>query len=311
MPKKTEQNFVLPTLDDIFSSQEMRDDAALSKIRNIETKLIDDFEGHPFKVIENDDMIQLAESISKYGVLTPVILRQKEDGRYEMIAGHRRKYASELAGKDTIPAEIRDMTRDEAIIMMVDSNLQRSVILPSEKAFSYKMKLEAMNRQGQRTDLTSTTKLSKLRTNEILGKEMGESREQIRKYIRLTELIPEILDMVDAGKMALKPAVEISYFPKELQEELFDIMDMDECTPSHAQTIRMKKLLGEDKLTPEVIYSIMQEEKPNQKERIILRDERVRQLIPKSIRLNETEDYVIKALEYYKRYRERQERSER
>ncbi len=314
MPKKRESTFMLPGIDDLFSTQEMRDDTKANKIINIPISEIDDFPEHPFKVIENEDMLQLKESIEKYGVLTPVIVRKKEDGRYELIAGHRRKYASMLAGIDVLPAEIKELTRDESIIFMVDSNLQRSVILPSEKAFSYKMKLEAMKRQGQRTDLTCAPvghKLQASKSRDILAEQTGESREQIRRYIRLTELIPEILQMVDDGKVALRPAVEISYFPKELQKELYETMNMEESTPSLTQTVKMRKLLVEEKLTPEVIYSVMQEEKPNQKEKIILRDERVRKLIPESVPLSKTEDYVIKALEYYGRYQERQKREER
>lgn len=315
MPKKKEPSFTLPAIDDIFSTQEMRDDAKATKIVDIPISEIDDFPEHPFKVTENEDMLQLKESIKEYGVLTPVIIRKKENGRYEMIAGHRRKYASLGVGKETLPCEIKELTRDESIIFMVDSNLQRSVILPSEKAFSYKMKLDAMRRQqGTRTDLTSATPLQKSQrktSRELLAEQSGESHEQIRKYIRLTELIPEILQMVDDGKIALKPAVEISYLPKELQQELYETMDMEECTPSFSQTVKMRKLLAEEKLTPEVIYSILQEDKPNQKEKIILRDDRVRKLIPKSVPLSKTEDYVIKALEYYGRYRERQERKAR
>ena len=314
MPKKKEPSFTLPGIDDLFSTQEMRDEARATKIINIAITEIDDFPEHPFKVIENEDMLQLKESIEQYGVLTPAIVRKKDDGRYELIAGHRRKYASILAGKTEIPCEVKDLSRDEAIIFMVDSNLQRSVILPSEKAFSYKMKLEAMKRQGQRTDLTSVPLAQKSQTKtsrQILGEQVGESQDQIRRYIRLTELIPEILQMVDEGKVALRPAVEISYLPKELQRELYETMNMEDCTPSLAQTVKMRKLLAEEKLTSEVIWSVLQDEKPNQKEKIVLRDERVRKLIPKSIPLSKTEDYVIKALEYYRRYRERQNKENR
>ena len=314
MPKKKEASFVLPSLDDIFSTQEMRDDEKLRKVRDIPIELIDDFPDHPFKVIENEDMMELVESIRNRGVLTPTVVREKEDGRYEMVSGHRRKYACQLIGLETIPAEVRELDRDEATIYMVESNLQRSVILPSEKAFSYKMQLEAMKRQGQRTDLTCAPVGHKLRgetARDILAKDTGESREQIRRYIRLTELIPEILQMVDDGKIALRPAVEISYFPAELQQDLLETMEVEDCTPSFAQTVKMRKLLVEDKLTPEVIYSIMQEEKPNQKEKIVLRDDRVRKLIPTSISRAKTEEYVIKALEFYGRHRERQNRDSR
>ena len=314
MPKKKEASFVLPSLDDIFSTQEMRDDEKLRKVRDIPIELIDDFPDHPFKVIENEDMMELAESIRNRGVLTPTVVREKEDGRYEMVSGHRRKYACQLIGLETIPAEVRELDRDEATIYMVESNLQRSVILPSEKAFSYKMQLEAMKRQGQRTDLTSVPVAQKYHgktSRQILGEQVGESQDQIRRYIRLTELIPEILQMVDDGKIALRPAVEISYFPAELQQDLLETMEVEDCTPSFAQTVKMRKLLVEDKLTPEVIYSIMQEEKPNQKEKIVLRDDRVRKLIPTSIPRAKTEEYVIKALEFYGRHRERQNRESR
>ena len=314
MPKKNEPSFTLPAIDDLFSTQEMRDDAKLSKVREIAISEIDDFPDHPFKILENEDMEQLVESIKARGVLTPAVVRLKEDGRYEMISGHRRKHACMLAGLETIPAEVKDLDRDEAIIYMVESNLQRSVILPSEKAFSYKMKLEAMKRQGQRNDLTCSpvaTKSQGRKTADIVGKEFGEGKDNVYRYIRLTELIPDILDMVDDNKVALRPAVEISYLPKDLQQELYDSMYEEQCTPSFAQAVKMRKLLAEDKLTPEVIYSILQEEKPNQKEKIVLRDDRVRKLIPKTIPLSQTEEYVIKALEYYGRYRERQEREDR
>lgn len=312
MPKKKEPSFILPGIDDLFTTQEMRDEAKATKIINIDISEIDDFPDHPFKVIENEDMLQLKESIEQHGVLTPAIVRKKEDGRYELIAGHRRKYASVMAGKTEIPCEVKELSHDEAVIFMVDSNLQRSVILPSEKAFSYKMKLEAMKRQGKRTDLTSVPVAQKSKTSrQILGEQVGESQDQIRRYIRLTELIPDILQMVDDGKIALRPAVEISYLPVELQKELYETMSMEDCTPSFAQTVKMRKMLSDDKLTPEVIYSVLQEEKPNQKEKIILRDDRIRKLIPKSVPLSKTEDYVIKALEYYGRYRERQDRENR
>ena len=314
MPKKKEPSFILPGIDDLFTTQEMRDEAKATKIINIDISEIDDFPDHPFKVIENEDMLQLKESIEQYGVLTPAIVRKKDDGRYELIAGHRRKYASILAGKTEIPCEVKELSRDESIIFMVDSNLQRSVILPSEKAFSYKMKLDAMKRQAGRPSKNGAPvehNLKGIKSRDVLSEQTGESREQIRRYIRLTELIPDILQMVDDGKIALRPAVEISYLPVELQKELYETMSMEDCTPSFAQTVKMRKMLSDDKLTPEVIYSVLQEEKPNQKEKIILRDERIRKLIPKSVPLSKTEDYVIKALEYYGRYRERQDRENR
>ncbi len=305
-------DFTLPTLDDLFSTQEMRDDAKLAKIRDIPLELIDDFPDHPFKVRDDEDMMQLVESIKERGVITPATVRQKEDGRYELISGHRRKRACELAGFETLRCEVVDLTRDEATILMVESNFQRSQILPSEKAFAYKMRLEAMNRQGQRTDLTSTPLVSKLRTNETLGNEVGESREQIRRYIRLTNLVPELLDLVDEGRMKMRPAVEISFLDEDCQRDLVDEIDLNDCTPSHDQTIRMRKMFEEKKLTPEAIQAIMSEQKPNQRERIVLSGDKVRQYIPKNIPLNQTEDYVCKALEHYAGYlRKRAERDAR
>ena len=305
-------DFTLPTLDDLFSTQELRDDAKLSKIRDIPLELIDDFPDHPFKVRDDEDMIQLVESVKERGVITPATVRQKEDGRYELVSGHRRKRACELAGFETLRCEVVDLTRDEATILMVESNFQRSQILPSEKAFAYKMRLEAMNRQGQRTDLTSTPVVSKLRTNETLGNEVGESREQIRRYIRLTNLVPELLDLVDEGRMKMRPAVEISFLDEDCQRDLVDEIDLNDCTPSHDQTIRMRKMFEEKKLTPEAIQAIMSEQKPNQRERIVLSGDKVRQYIPKNIPLNQTEDYVCKALEHYAGYlRKRAERDAR
>lgn len=305
-------DFMLPTLDDLFSTQEMRDDAKLAKIRDIPLELIDDFPDHPFKVRDDEDMMQLVESVKERGVITPATVRQKENGRYELISGHRRKRACELAGFETLRCEVVDLTRDEATILMVESNFQRSQILPSEKAFAYKMRLEAMNRQGQRTDLTSTPVVSKLRTNETLGNEVGESREQIRRYIRLTNLVPELLDLVDEGRMKMRPAVEISFLDEDCQRDLVDEIDLNDCTPSHDQTIRMRKMFEEKKLTPEAIQAIMSEQKPNQRERIVLSGDKVRQYIPKNIPLNQTEDYVCKALEHYAGYlRKRAERDAR
>ena len=305
-------DFTLPMLDDLFSTQEMRDEAKLAKIRNIPIEQIDDFPDHPYKVRDDEDMMQLVESIKERGVITPATVRQKENGRYELISGHRRKRACELAGFETLRCEVVDLTRDEATILMVESNFQRSQILPSEKAFAYKMRLEAMNRQGQRTDLTSTPVVSKLRTNETLGNEVGESREQIRRYIRLTNLVPELLDLVDEGRMKMRPAVEISFLDEDCQRDLVDEIDLNDCTPSHDQTIRMRKMFEEKKLTPEAIQAIMSEQKPNQRERIVLSGDKVRQYIPKNIPLNQTEDYVCKALEHYASYlRKRAERDAR
>ena len=308
-------DFTLPTLDDLFSTQEMRDDAKLAKIRDIPLELIDDFPDHPFKVRDDEDMMQLVESVKERGVITPATVRQKEDGRYELISGHRRKRACELAGFETLRCEVVDLTRDEATILMVESNFQRSQILPSEKAFAYKMRLEAMNRQGQRTDLTSTPVVSdfeRQRTNEVLANEVGESREQIRRYIRLTNLVPELLDLVDEGRMKMRPAVEISFLDEDCQRDLVDEIDLNDCTPSHDQTIRMRKMFEEKKLTPEAIQAIMSEQKPNQRERIVLSGDKVRQYIPKNIPLSQTEDYVCKALEHYAGYlRKRAERDAR
>ena len=304
-------DFTLPSFDDLFSSQKERDEARLDKIRDISLELIDDFPDHPYKVRDDEDMLQLAESIKERGVLTPAVLRPKEDGRYEIVAGHRRKRACELAGLNTLRSEIKELSRDEAIIYMVDSNFQRSVILPSEKAFAYKMRLEAMNRQGKRTDLTSTPSVSKLRTNEELGNEVGESREQIRRFIRLTYLVPELLELVDEGRMKMRPAVEISYLNEDCQRDIVDEIDLNDCTPSHDQTIRMRKMFNDGKLTSEAITAIMSEQKPNQKDKIVLRADRVRQLIPKNVPIEQTEDFVCKALEHYSRFLKNKNRNSR
>ena len=315
MSEEKKPRFVLNSVDDLFTTQEMRDEAKLAKIHEIPIEEIDEFPDHPYKVKDDEDMLNLMESIKENGVLTPATVRKKEDGRYEMLSGHRRKRACELLGMDTLRCEIVELDRDSAIIFMCDSNLQRTTILPSEKAFSYKMRLEAMKRQGKRTDLdlTSMPVAEKLdgkaaRSVTRLGNEVGESGDNVRRYIRLTELIPELLDMVDEGKIALRPAVEISYLPPKLQEELLENMEMEACTPSHDQAIRMKGLFKQDKLTPEVITAIMQEEKPNQKERIILRGERFAPLFPKNLPVSKREDYVAAAMEHYARYRKREER---
>ena len=309
-------DFTLPTLDDLFSTQEMRDDAKLAKIRDIPLELIDDFPDHPFKVRDDEDMVQLVESVKERGVITPATVRQKEDGRYELISGHRRKRACELAGFETLRCEVVDLTRDEATILMVESNFQRSQILPSEKAFAYKMRLEAMNRRAGRPKKENSTPVvsdfERQRTNEVLANEVGESREQIRRYIRLTNLVPELLDLVDEGRMKMRPAVEISFLDEDCQRDLVDEIDLNDCTPSHDQTIRMRKMFEEKKLTPEAIQAIMSEQKPNQRERIVLSGDKVRQYIPKNIPLNQTEDYVCKALEHYAGYlRKRAERDAR
>ena len=300
-------DFTLTKLDDLFTTQAQRDEEQLSKIRDIPLELIDDFPDHPFKVRDDEDMMQLVESVKERGVITPATVRQKEDGRYELVSGHRRKRACELAGFETLRSEIVDLNRDEATILMVESNFQRSEILPSEKAFAYKMRLEAMKRQGQRTDLTSTPLVEKLAGKDALsvsriGEEVGESREQIRRYIRLTNLVPELLEFVDEGRIKMRPAVELSYLDEDCQRDVVDEIDLNDATPSHDQTIRMRKLFNEGNLTTEAIHAVMSEEKPNQKEKIVLRGDRVRQLIPKNIPVSQTEDFVCKALEHYNKF---------
>lgn len=310
--RKSDFTLSTNTLDDLFSSQEERDEANKPRITEIPLELIDPFPNHPFKVIDDEEMFNLAESIKEYGVMTPAIVRRKEDGRYEMVAGHRRKRGCELAGLKTLRAEVLDINRDEATIFMVDSNLQqRTKLLPSEKAFSYKMRLEAMKRQGKRTDLTCAPVEHKLRkSRDVLANEVGESREQIRRYIRLTELIPNLLTMVDEEKIALRPAVELSYFSHPLQEKLYEIIDMEQCTPSHAQTIRMRKLFEKGALTEEVMLAIMQEEKPNQREKLVIRDSRVQKLLPRNLPVSKREEYIIRALEYYGKYREKMKKEQ-
>ena len=311
MARSNGHKIELTAYDDLFETDESRAEANLSKIREIPISEIDEFPDHPFKVLMNEDMEQLVESVSRSGVMTPATVRQKEDGRYELISGHRRKKACELAGLETLKCEVKELTHDEAIIVMVESNLQRSVILPSEKAFAYKMRLEAMNRQGNRADLTSTQLVSKLRSNEELADKVGESREQIRRYIRLTELVPEILQMVDERRIAFNPAVEISYLSEEQQYTLLEAMGYNDATPSLAQAIKMKKFMQEGKLTDEVIQSIMQEDKPNQKEKPAFKDERITKLIPKSIPRGQETDFVVKALEFYNRHLQRNKAHER
>ncbi len=300
-------DFTLPTLDDLLSSEEERQERKLAKIRDIPIEQIDDFPEHPFQVRDDEDMMQLVESIKERGIITPATVRPKEDGRYELVSGHRRKRACELAGMDTLRCEVVELTRDEATILMVESNFQRSQILPSEKAFAYKMRLDAMSRQGKRTDLTSTPLVEKLSGVDALsvskiGAKTGESREQIRRYVRLTYLVKELLDYVDEGRIKMRPAVELSYLDEDCQRDVVDEIDMSDATPSHEQTIRMRKFYEEGKLTTEVIQAIMGEEKPNQREKIILRGDRVRQLIPKSVPITQTEEYVCKALEHYAAY---------
>ena len=311
MPKETSQGMRLPSLDDLFTSQKERDEADLKKIYEIPLTEIDPFPDHPFKVKDDEDMMNLVESVRANGVLTPATVRKKEDGRYELLSGHRRMRACELAGIDKLRCEIVEMSRDEATVFMVESNFQRTTILPSEKAFAYKMRLEAMKRQGKRSDLTSSPLATKLRTGDLVGEQFGEGKDNVHRYIRLTELIPELLELVDEGSMALRPAVEISYIPKGLQQEIFEMMDMEQCAPSHAQAIRMRKMLNEGKLTPEAIEAIMLEEKPNQKEKIVLRGERFRDLFPKNLPISKREDYVAAAMEHYGRYLERMREEDR
>ena len=311
-------DFTLPTntLDDLFSTQEERDDAKLSKIRDIPLELIDDFPDHPFKVRDDEDMIQLVESVKERGVITPATVRQKEDGRYELISGHRRKRACELAGFEALRCEVVDLDRDAATVLMVESNYQRSQILPSEKAFAYKMRLEAMKRQAGRPSKENAsplaTNFAQGRSDTELGEQVGESKDQVRRYIRLTNLVPELLDLVDEGKIKMRPAVELSYLDEDSQRAVVDEIDLNQCTPSHDQTIRMRKFFTDGKLTPEVVSAIMGEEKPNQREKIVLRGDKVRSLIPKNIPVSQTEDYVVKALEHYSRFlRQRAERDSR
>ena len=298
-------------LDDLFSTDESRAEAQLEKVVMLNPADISDFPNHPFKVRQDEAMAEMVDSVKQYGVLVPALVRPKADGGYEMVAGHRRKCAATLAGITEMPCIVRNLTDDEATIIMVDSNLQRETILPSEKAFAYKMKLEAIKRQGQRSDLTSTPLVSKSRSNEELGQKNGDSREQVRRYIRLTELIPPILDMVDSGKIAFRPAVELSYLSKEQQQSLYATMECEDCTPSLAQAIKMKEFSRDGKLSAEVILSIMQEEKPNQREKPAFRDERITRLIPKSIPRGQETDFVIRALEFYNRHLQRRRDQER
>lgn len=314
MVEKKKPRFELKGVDELFTTQEVRDERKLPRIRELPIDQIADFPDHPYKVRDDEDMMDLMESIRENGVLTPVTVRKIPGGTFEMISGHRRKRACELLGYKTIRGEVVDLDKDMAVIMMCDSNLQRTTILPSEKAFAYKMRLEAMKNQGKRTDLTSVPMAQKLTgktSRQILGEAVGESQDNVRRYIRLTKLIPAILEMVDEGKIAMRPAVEISYFPKELQEELLENMEMEACTPSHDQTIRMRKLLSDGKLTAEAITAVMQEEKPNQKERIVLRDDRTRKLLPKDLPAAERESYIIRALEFYAKHRARQKERDR
>ena len=315
MARSRENKIELTAYDDLFETDQSREEAALSKVRNIPISEIDEFPDHPFKVLMDEDMEQLVDSIKRNGVMTPATVRQKEDGRYELISGHRRKKACELAGLDTLKCEIKELNRDEAVIVMVESNLQRTTILPSEKAFAYKMRLEAMKRQAGRPPKGNVspvaTNLSKGRSDVELGELVGESKDQIRRYIRLTELVPEILQMADERRIAFRPAVELSYLSEEQQYTLLETMEYNDATPSLAQAIKMKKFNQEGKLNTEVIQSIMEEEKPNQKEKPTFRDERITKLIPKSIPKSQESDFVVKALEFYTKHLERSKAHER
>ena len=305
-------DFTLTKLDDLFSTQEQRDEEKLSKIRDIPLTEIDDFPDHPFKVRDDEDMAQLIESIKERGVITPATVRQKEDGRYELISGHRRKRACELAGFDTLRCEVVELNRDEATILMVESNYQRSQILPSEKAYAYKMRLEAMKRQAGRPSKDNLVPVGQNFSREELATQSGESQTQIQRYIRLTNLVPELLYSVDEGRIKMRPAVELSFLDEDSQRDVVDEIDLNDATPSHDQTIRMRKFFEEGKLTTEAIQAIMSEEKPNQREKIVLRGDRVRQLIPKNIPISQTEDFVCKALEHYnKSLRSRADRDSR
>ena len=309
MSAKTRDLGMTP-LDDLFSTDESRAEAQLEKVVTLNPAEISDFPNHPFKVKQDDAMAEMVESVRKYGVLVPVLVRPKEDGSYEMVSGHRRKFAAALAELTEIPCIVRNLTDDEATIIMVDSNLQRETILPSEKAFAYKMKLDAMKRQGQRSDLTSAPlepKLKGSRSNEELAANSPDSRSQIQRFIRLTELIPPVLQMVDDGKIAFRPAVELSYLSKEQQEALYSTMECEDCTPSLAQAIKMKEFSKDGKLTDEVILSIMQEEKPNQKEQFKMPKERISKYFAPGTPAQKIEDTIVKALELYrKRQRDRE-----
>ena len=315
MAKSRESKIELTAYDDLFETDESRAEAALSKIRDIPLAEIDEFPDHPFKVLMDEDMEQLVDSIKRSGVMTPATVRLKEDGRYELISGHRRKKACELAGLETLKCEVKELTRDEAIIVMVESNLQRTTILPSEKAFAYKMRLEAMKRQAGRPTKDNYSPVGNnfgfATSSDELAEKVGESKNQIFRYIRLTELVPEILQMVDERQIAFRPAVEISYLSEEQQYTLLEAMGYNDATPSLAQAIKMKKFMQDGKLTNEVIQSIMQEEKPNQKEKPAFKDERITKLIPRSIPRGQETDFVVKALEFYNRHLQRQRSQER
>ena len=312
MAKSREINMNLPSVDDLFTTQEERDQKNQEYIKEISIYEITDFPNHPFKVKMDDKMLETIKSVRDHGVLVPALVREKPTGGYEMISGHRRKMASELAGKETMPCIVRNLSDDQAVIVMVDSNLQREEILPSEKAFAYKMRLEAMNRQAGRPSKNNLTPvvsdLNGLRTNEALGKEVGESRETIRRYIRLTELIPEILEMVDDKKISMRPAVELSYLQKEEQAILYDTMESEVCTPSHAQAIKIRKFSAEGRLNEDVLLSIMSEEKPNQVEQWKIPKNRLKKYFPSGTTQQKMEETIIKALELYRKREKSRER---
>ncbi len=315
MARNNAPKIELTAYDDLFQTDESRAEAKLSKIRDIPISQIDEFPDHPFKVLMDEDMQQLVESIKRNGVMTPATVRLKEDGRYELVSGHRRKKACELAGLETLKCEVKELTRDEAIIVMVESNLQRSTILPSEKAFAYKMRLEAMKRQAGRPAKENYSPMGNnlefATSSDELADKVGESKNQIFRFIRLTELVPEILQMVDDRQIAFRPAVEISYLTEEQQYTLLEAMSYNDATPSLAQAIKMKKFMQDGKLTDEVIQSIMEEEKPNQREKPAFRDERITKLIPKSVPKGKEADFVVKALEFYNRHLQRNKAQER
>lgn len=304
---KKDYKINLSPLDELFTTEEQRQDNKLERVREIAIDELKPFNNHPFQVKNDEEMKRLCDSISEYGVLTPLMARPKDGGGYEIVSGHRRKAAAEMLGMDNLPVLVRDMTDDEAVILMVDSNIQRENLLPSEKAFAYKMKLEAMKRQGARNDLTSTQDVSKLRTNEKVGAESGESRETIRRYIRLTKLVKPILDLMDSKRIAFSPAVELSYLTKDEQAELWDIIKGEDCTPSLSQAVRMKKLSQEVKLTPEVIYAVMSEEKANQKPQVRINTERLEKYFPNGYSAQQMEETIIKLLEE----RQRKKQSDR
>ena len=299
----------IPSIDDLFTSQEEREEAALKKIYDIPLTEIDPFPDHPFLVRDDEDMMSLAESIKENGVLTPATVRKKEDGRYELLSGHRRMRACELAGLKTLRCEIVEMNRDEATIFMVESNLQRSDVLPSEKAWAYRMKLEAMKRLPGRPSKDNCGPLvhniDGEKSRDLLAESTGESGRQISRYIRLTELLPELLEMVDDKKIGMRPAVELSYIPKLVQCDIWEALEQEQCTPTHEQARRMRRMSEEGKLTKEAIEAIMSEKKPNQKEKIVLRGDRFKDLFPKNLPLTKREDYVAAAMEYYGKYLER------